>query len=103
MVKMRLLLRVRKASQEPVAHIGEHACSYLFRAYCQIIELGTGNGQQYEDEVVNIEGAQDDEGHHLEFLVTLKEIVEGYQGDERKVGHIAQAHQFGEPSVGHGL
>ena len=59
-----------RVCQKPVAHIGKHSGGYLLRTHSQVIELGTRDGQQYEDEVIDKEGGEDDERRHLEFLET---------------------------------
>ena len=87
--------------EEPVAHVGEYAAGYLVGANRQIVELGTGDGQQDEDDIESEERGENDEGRHLELMVAAEEIVEIDDEHEREIADVAQAHQFGEPAPRH--
>ena len=89
--------------QKPVAQIGKHASGYLLRAYGQIVELGTRDRQQDEDDVIGEKRGQHHEGGHLELMVALEEIIEVDDEHQREIADVAQTHQFGEPAVGHRL
>ena len=89
--------------EEPVAEIGEDALCYLVGAHGEVVELGPSDGQQDENDIVGKEGAEYDEGAHLELLIALEEVVEKEDEHQREVGDIAQAHQLREPPPRHGL
>ena len=89
--------------EEPVAHVGEDARCYLVGAYCFVVVLWASDWHEVEDDVVDVEGCQQDEGCHEELLVALDDVVDEQDGHEREVADVAHAHEFGEPSPGYFL
>ena len=58
-------------SGEVVAHIRKHAVGDLVESCCQIIVLWTRDWQEDEDDVVDVEGAEDNELRTQELSVTM--------------------------------
>ena len=83
-----------------IVHVGEHAVGNVVEPRCQIVVLRSRYRQCDEDDVVDEERGEYDEGRAVELLITVTEIEEGHQRDERIVRGIAQLHQFAENRVG---
>ena len=70
---------------EIVAHIRKHAVGDLVESCCQIIVLRTRDWQEDEDDVVDVEGAEDNELRTQELLIPLEEIEQRDDGDKREI------------------
>ena len=86
--------------EEPVADVGEQAVCDVVGAYCEVVELRSCDGEEYEYEVVGEEGCEEDECRHGQLVVATEEIVEQQKRHEREIADVAEAHEFGEPSPG---
>ena len=86
--------------EEPVADVGEYALCDVVGAYCEVVELRSCDGEEYEYEVVGEEGCEEDECRHGQLVVATEEIVEQQKRHEREIADVAEAHEFGEPSPG---
>ena len=59
--------------------------------------------QEDEDDVIDVEGTEEDELRTQELFIPLKEVEQRDDGDEREIRGVAQMHQFAENRVRDGL
>jgi len=83
--------------EEVVAHLGEMSGRGLHRGDGVEIELGSRDGQEYIYEVIDEEGAEDDETRAHKPFVTGKEVVEDDEEYHGIIGPIAHVEGFAPP------
>ena len=88
---------------EVIAHIREHTLGNLVEPCCQIIVLRTRDWQEDEDDVIDVEGTEENELRTQELFIPLEEVEQRDDGDEREIRGVAQMHQFAEHGVRDGL
>ena len=88
---------------EVIVDVGENALCDALWSYCQIIILGSRDGQEDEDDVVDEECREDDELRAVELLIAEEEVEQRHEGNHREIGGIPQVHELAEDGVGDGL
>ena len=74
---------------EVVAEVGEDTLTDVVESDGEVIELWARDGEDDEDDVEQEERGEDDEGHALELLIALEEVVNDDGGNKWEVGGVA--------------